>query len=136
MSPHLSPDLRGRSMKEFCPKLVSRQVQLNRFTLGGKFNQLACSVTNLPLNIIQDWEGQLFNLLSQLTQFVSRIFYSKKRLAKTWESFVFKRSLRLYNLLSSTLVWVCAQWKRNPLKSAYCKHVSLQILLLKEYYLL
>ena len=54
MSPHLSPDLRGRSMKEFRPKLVSRQVQLNRFTLGGKFNQLACSVTNLPLNIIQD----------------------------------------------------------------------------------
>jgi len=49
------PDQRdgGNQAKEFCPKLVSRQVQLNHFILGGKFNQLACSVTNLPLNIIQ-----------------------------------------------------------------------------------
>ena len=49
------PDPRdGKSQaQEFCPKLVSIQVQLNHFILGGKFNQLACSVTNLALNIIQ-----------------------------------------------------------------------------------
>ena len=89
------PDLRDgwNHAKEFCPKLVSRQVQLNHFILGGKFNQLACSVTNLPLNIIQAWEGQLFDLLHQLTQFVSRIFYSKKRLAKNLRIFCFQKTI-------------------------------------------
>ena len=134
MSPHLFPDLQGgsktrpkrrrkssqgilsktsvtKSTKEnkttnatqtipISFTLVSRQVQLDHFTLGGKFNQLSRSVTNLSLNIIQAWEGQLFNLLFQLTL--------RKNL-QNLRIFCFQKTLRLDYLLSSALVWVCAQ---------------------------
>ena len=92
MSPHLFPDLRRRSKKEFCPKLVSRQVLFQEENLINlpALSQICRLILPRPERV-----STIFDLLSQLTQFVSRIYYSKKRLAKNLRIFCFQKDIEV-----------------------------------------
>ena len=91
MSPHLFPDLRRRSKKEFCPKLVSRQVLFQEENL---INLPALSqICRLILSRTERVSSLIY--YPTLTQFVSRIFYSKKRPAKNLRIFCFQKDIEI-----------------------------------------